>query len=150
MISIKRTTSANSDFISLVKRLDEDLKFRDGDEHLFHAQHNKIDTIKHVVVAYKNEVAVGCGAFKHFDGETAEVKRMFVSPQCRGEGIATKILNELELWALELNYKATVLETGVKYPEALALYQKHGYNPIPRYGQYEEVLSSRCFRKILI
>jgi len=149
MILIERTTSANNDFVSLVKLLDEDLKFRDGDEHLFHAQYNKIDKINHVVVAYKNRVAVGCGAFKHFDSQTAEVKRMFVSPHCRGEGVATKILNELELWARELNYKNTILETGVKYPEAIALYQKKGYKPIPRYGQYEQVLSSRCFQKNL-
>ncbi len=150
MISIERTTSANSNFVSLVQLLDRDLKYRDGEEHLFHAQYNKIDHIRHVVVAYKNQVAVGCGAIKHFDDQTAEVKRMFVSPDCRGEGIATKILNELELWARELNYEATVLETGVKYPEAIALYQKHGYIPIPRYGQYEHVLSSRCFKKTLI
>ena len=124
MLTIKRTTSANSDFITLVKLLDSDIKIRDGDEHLFHAQYNKIDSINHVVVAYKNQVAVGCGAFKHYDDQTAEVKRMFVSPECRGEGIATKVLNELENWAQELNYTTTVLETGIKYPEAIALYQK--------------------------
>ncbi|MBA3985720.1 MAG: GNAT family N-acetyltransferase [Flavobacteriales bacterium] len=149
MSLLVRTNSTNKDFVSLVKLLDQDLKFRDGEEHLFHAQYNKIDHIHHVVVAYKNQVAVGCGAIKHFDDTTAEVKRMFVSPDCRGEGIATKILNALEHWARELNYEATVLETGVKYPEAIALYQKHGYIPIPRYGQYEQVLSSRCFRKKL-
>jgi putative acetyltransferase len=149
MISIQRTTATNNDFVALIKRLDEDIKVRDGEEHLFHAQYNKIDHIHHVVVAYKNQVAVGCGAIKHFDGETAEIKRMFVSPNCRGEGIATKILTELEQWARELNYKVTILETGVKYPEAIALYQKHGYTPIPRYGQYEQVLSSRCFTKSL-
>ncbi len=150
MFTIKRTTSANSAFITLVKLLDSDIKIRDGDEHLFHAQYNKIDTINHVVIAYKNQDAVGCGAFKHFDDQTAEVKRMFVSPKYRGEGIATKVLIELENWAQELNYTTTVLETGIKYPEAIALYQKNGYTPIPRYGQYEEVLSSRCFKKELI
>ncbi len=149
MISIKRTTAANNDFISLVKLLDKDIKHRDGDEHLFHAQYNKIEHINYVVVAYKNERPVGCGAIRHFDGPTAEVKRMFVSHNCRGEGIATKLLDELESWARELDYTATVLETGTKYPEAIALYQKHGYTPIPRYGQYEHVLSSRCFKKSL-
>ncbi|MEX0997937.1 MAG: GNAT family N-acetyltransferase [Flavobacteriaceae bacterium] len=147
MISVERTTATNNDFVSLIKLLDEAIKVRDGEEYYFHAQYNNLDYIHHVVVAYKNQVAVGCGAIKHFDDQTAEVKRMFVSPHCRGEGIATKILNELELWARELNYKAAVLETGVNYQEALALYQKHGYKPIPRYGQYEQVLSSLCFKK---
>lgn len=149
MISIQRTTATNNDFVLLIKRLDEDIKVRDGEEHLFHAQYNKTDHIHHVLVAYKNKTAVGCGAIKHFDNQTAEIKRMYVSTDYRGKGIATKILNALELWARELNYKHTILETGVKYHEALALYQKHGYSPIPRYGQYEKMLSSRCFKKSL-
>ena len=91
MIAIKniRTDSTNLDFQELVKELDIDLAIRDGEEHSFFAQFNKIDLIKHVVVAYINNEAVGCGAIKHYEDNTMEIKRMFVKPNNRGKGIAT-------------------------------------------------------------
>ncbi len=150
MNTFVRTTSANKDFLHLISYLDAELAIRDGDEYAFHAQYNKTDTIKHVLVAYHKKTAVGCGAFKHYDDSTAEIKRMYVSPECRGLGIATALLTHLEVWARELSYTHCLLETGEKYPEAIALYQKKGYNRIPNYGQYTAVKSSRCFKKVLI
>ncbi|MTI31394.1 GNAT family N-acetyltransferase [Xanthovirga aplysinae] len=149
MIQLKRTNSKDSDFVRLVKSLDEDLQVRDGDEHSFFAQFNKIDLIQNVVVAYNNGKALGCGAIKPYNNEIMEVKRMFVSSEARGKGIATLILKELEKWAQELNYNGCILETGEKQPEAIGLYVKSGYERIPNYGPYVEVNSSFCFRKKL-
>lgn len=149
MLKIIRTNSSDGDFINLVKLLDMDLQIRDGNDHPFYAQYNKIDNIKYAVVAYWNEVPVGCGAIKQYDVETMEVKRMFVNPELRGKGIATKVLLELENWAKELNFKKCILETGKKQPEAIRLYQKNGYKPIPNFGQYENVENSVCFEKDL-
>ena len=101
------------------------------------------------MVAYENEIPIGCGAIKMFDTKTMEVKRMFVAPEYRGKGIAHKILIELELWTIELGYNRCVLETGINQPEALALYHKSGYKRISNYGQYEHVESSFCFEKKL-
>src|SRR5687767_10536240 len=101
MLKIIRTDSDNVDFRELVKDLDADLAIRDGDLHGYYAQFNKIDTIKNVVVAYEDETAVGCGAFKKFDDESVEIKRMFVRPENRGQGAAVEILTELENWARE-------------------------------------------------
>ena len=92
MIIIKRTDSDNKDFIELVKHLDADLAKRDGDDHPFYTQFNKIDKIKHAVVAYENDIPVGCGAIKEFSPNIMEVKRMYTLPDCRGKGIATQIL----------------------------------------------------------
>ena len=133
----------------MVKELDADLKIRDGEEHLFYAQFNKIDRIKHVVVVYVEDKAVGCGAIKEFSPDTVEVKRMYVQSDKRDRGIASFILKELEQWAAELNYSKCVLETGKKQPEALRLYAKNGYSIIPNYGQYENVENSVCFEKNL-
>ncbi len=105
MIKLKRTTSENPDFKILNNKLDKELTIRDGDEHAFFDQYNKIDSIKHIVLAYENEEALGCGAIKNFDEETAEIKRMFVVTKGRGKKIATSILTELESWARELGYK---------------------------------------------
>lgn len=147
MISITRTDSNNKDFISLVKLLDTDLAERDGEDHPFYAQFNKIDKIKYVAVAYKNDKPVSCGAIKEYSSNTMEVKRMFTLPESRGKGIATRVLIELEKWTKELGYKNCILETGKKQPEAIALYKKNGYNLIPNFGQYAGVDNSICFKK---
>jgi GNAT superfamily N-acetyltransferase len=74
---------------------------------------------------------------------------MYVLPEYRGMGIAQSVLQELEKWAAELGYQYCVLETGMKQPEAIRLYEKSGYHQIPNYGQYENVATSVCFRKEL-
>lgn len=149
-LKIIRTDSGNADFRALVKLLDAELAIRDGAEHAFYAQFNKINTIRNAVVAYKNERAVGCGAFREYESNVAEIKRMFVKPEERGRGVAGKILTELENWARELDYTECILETGIKQPEAIRLYQKSGYEKIPSYGQYLNVENSVCMRKIIV
>ena len=132
MIKILRTDSENEDFIDLVKHLDADLAERDGDDHAFYDQFNKLDLIKHALVLYDNEIPVGCGAIKEFDQTTLEVKRMFTIPESRGKGFAIKILSELEKWAAEMFYEKCILETGKKQPEAIRLYKKNGYTRIAK------------------
>lgn len=149
MIILTRTNSGNPEFKKLVLELDADLKIRDGDEAPFFAQYNKIDAIKYVVLAFENDMPVGCGAIKEYNTEIMEVKRMYVPPNYRGKGIASLVLKELEKWAKELNYQKCILETGKKQPEAIRLYIKNNYRSIPNYGQYEHVESSVCFEKQL-
>lgn len=149
MIETIRTDSSNADFIQLVKELDTDLAKRDGSDHSFYAQFNKIDAIKHALVLLENSQPVACGAIKEFDKETMEVKRMYTLPENRGKGIASKVLQALEIWAAELQYKKCVLETGKRQPEAIALYTKNGYTIIPNYGQYIGMDNSVCFEKLL-
>lgn len=150
MLKLIRTNSDNPDFTELIKYLDAYLAEKDGEEHSFYAQYNKVDTIKHVVVAYQNNQALACGAIKEYTPNTMEVKRMYTSPQSRGQGIATKVLAELEQWAAQLGYEKCVLETGKKQTEAIELYKKNKYKLIPNYGQYAGVENSYCFKKELI
>ena len=147
MITCIRTNYQNKDFQKLVAELDTDLKIRDGEEHDFYSQFNKIDHLKHAVVAYENEMPVGCGAIKEFAAGTMEVKRMYVPLRHRQKGIASKVLLELETWARELNCNRCTLETGKRQPEAIGLYRKNGYKIIPNYGQYQSVENSVCFEK---
>lgn len=144
---ISRTDSSNSEFIRLVALLDTDLANRDGEENAFYAQFNGITTLKHCVVFYHNDIAIGCGALKSFDDNSMEIKRMYVSRDYRRKGIASLLLTELEKWAKELGYSACVLETGLRQPEALVLYKKNHYEPIPNYPPYEHMKNSVCFRK---
>jgi len=147
MTQLIRTDSENKDFIVLVRALDADLAERDGADHSFYSQFNKIAKIKFVVVAYENETPVACGAIKEYDADTMEVKRMYVIPAYRGKGIARQVLTALENWAAEMLYKKCVLETGKRQPEAIRLYTTNGYRQIPNYGQYENVENSLCFEK---
>ncbi len=148
-MQIKRTDSRELDFINLVRELDKELSIRDGADHSFYAQYNKIDLIKQVVLVYQDDKAVACGAIKHYSEESMEVKRMYVPSAWRGKGFASVVLNELESWSRELGYKKCVLETGKKQPEAIQLYLKCGYRIIPNYGQYTGVENSVCFEKVL-
>jgi len=149
-LKLKRTTSQNTDFSDLIVKLDANLASRNGEMQEYFNQFNKIDAIRHVIVAYVNGIAVGCGAIKQFDAKSVEVKRMFVSEEFRGRGIARKILNELENWAKELSYTSIVLETSNVQVEAVELYNKSGYAVIENYGQYAGIESSICFKKELL
>ena len=149
MISLLRTDSNNEAFIGLVNLLDQDLAERDGDEHAFYDQFNKVINLRLVVVAYDDNNAISCGAIKEFSPIAMEVKRMYTLPAYRGKGIATLVLGELEKWAADLSYAKCVLETGKKQPEAIMLYQKNGYRIINNYGQYIGIENSVCFEKDL-
>lgn len=147
MIKIYRTDAQHPDFIELVRHLDAELAERDGDDHAFYAQYNKIDMINHTVVVYTNNIPVSCGAFKHYIPGIVEIKRMYTVPEHRGQGFATRVLSELEQWAAQLKYKKCILETGQRQPEAIGLYENNGYTRIPNFGQYTHVENSLCFEK---
>ncbi len=149
MIVYKRTNSDNTDFKMLVFELDRYLATINGEANDFFAQYNKIDSIQNVIVAYSNDKAVGCGAMKKYEKDVMEIKRMFVPVEERGKGIATNILNELQIWTKELGYHKCILETSDKMPDAINLYKKNHYRIIPNYGQYTDVISSVCFEKEL-
>jgi putative acetyltransferase len=149
MLTLLRCNSDNPDFKRLVALLDRDLNGRYGDLQSDYDQFNVVELIDTVVVARMDDQAVGCGCFKPFDGDTVEIKRMFVVSDHRGKGIAGRILDELEHWAVESGFSRSVLETGIKQTEAIGLYQKKGYAKIENYGQYIGMENSVCFGKRL-
>ncbi|GAC1422339.1 MAG: GNAT family N-acetyltransferase [Flavisolibacter sp.] len=149
MIQLVRSDSRNKDFMQLVEALDKDLSQRDGEDHAHYAPLNQIQNINQVVIAYNASKAMACGGMKQYSNEAVEIKRMFTTPEGRRMGLATLVLKELEAWALELDFKKCVLETGKRQPEALALYHKNGYKPIANYGPYSEMENSVCFEKLI-
>lgn len=148
-MKIVRSDALNPDFIELVKYLDEELAIKDGDNHTFYAQFDKIDKINNTVIVYENGIAIGCGAIKKFGEGIMEIKRIYTSPENRGKGIAAIILKELESWADELGYKKCILETGTNNPVAIGLYKKNDYRIISNYAQYVGIETSVCFEKYL-
>ena len=125
-VRIVKTTSENPDFVNLISALDKSLWERYPELKSDYWGNNILEINPNVVILYLEEKAVGCGCFKKYDKNTIEIKRMFVSPDVRGMGLAQTILLELEAWASNLGYSFSVLETLYKQKEAIALYQKTG------------------------
>jgi len=149
MTTVRRTTSEDADFGTLVKLLDEELHGTYGSLQAIYDKHNVIHSIDTVVVVSADDKPAGCGCFRRFDDTSVEIKRMFVKPEHRGRGISKEILAELERWAIELCYTRAVLETGNKQLAAIELYQRRGYERIPNYGEYAGIKTSICFEKHL-
>ena len=93
---------------------------------------------------------VGCGALRQIDEDTAEIKRMYVAPAGRRQGMARRILIELERRALSFGYRAIRLETGIRQPEAQHLYESLGYQRIAGFGPYIGNPTSVCYEKVLL
>ncbi|WP_185972584.1 GNAT family N-acetyltransferase [Georgenia yuyongxinii] len=93
--------------------------------------------------------AAGCVALVQLERAVGEVKRMFVAPSFRGRGIATRLLAGLEMRARAAGMVRLVLETGVRQPESVALYEKAGFGPVAPYGSHVGSSLSLCFAKDL-
>jgi GNAT superfamily N-acetyltransferase len=87
-------------------------------------------------IAYIDGCSVGCGAVRRIEPLVAEIKRMYVAPSARGQGVGRQILSALEAEARRLGAIRLVLETGPRQPEAIALYTRAGFSPIPLFGDY--------------
>jgi GNAT superfamily N-acetyltransferase len=100
---------------------------------------------------YREGAPVGCGALRVLDAETAELKRMFVSPAVRGMGLGRRLVAALEAEARAMGVRRLVLETGVRQAAALALYRATGFDLIPLYGEYRlSPETSVCLGKDLL
>jgi putative acetyltransferase len=90
------------------------------------------------LVAIRGDVAIGCCALRRLSDNSGEIKRMYVVPEERGRGVAKVLLMAIEDAARTLGIMRLVLETGVRQPEAIRLYERHGFARIPRFGDYME------------
>ncbi|MDE7249662.1 MAG: GNAT family N-acetyltransferase [Lachnospiraceae bacterium] len=145
------TDGYNKDFILLCHELDKFLNELVGGEEnrAKYIQYNKVDDIHDVVIAYDNDIPVGSASFKKYDDENAEVKRVFVKKEYRGQGISNELMKMLEQRAREKGFKYFILESGEPLISAMALYRKIGYKVIPNYGQYVDMKDSVCMKKKL-
>jgi len=80
---------------------------------------------------------------------TGEVKRLYVAGDLRGRGIARRLMAELERSARQVGFRRFVLETGTAQPEAIALYEAIGYEPIESFGDHVGSERQRCYGKRL-
>jgi len=150
-LDIRRSTLASADAAPLIAALNAELKAtfpEPGATHvsLTGAQVEAGDGA--FLVAYLDDVAVGCGAVRRLDEATAELKRMYVDPSVRGRGIGRALVETLEREARQLGVTRIVLETGTRLAAAIRLYEGMGYERIPLFGEYvSSPDTSLCFGK---
>ena len=147
--NIKKASAKSDEITTLTNELHKELEIIYGGG-IIEEFIEENETMLVFYLAYdRDENAVACGALKDFDINTAEIKRMYVKPEFRGLGISKKILSALEQHARESHYQRLILETGLKQPEAISLYEKYGYKPLKCYGRHANDSDSRCFEKFI-
>lgn len=137
MIKVSRETPCQDEVVALIRQSDALM------QSLYPAESNHLVDIDalaepqvHFFVAREGGRALGCGAFVIAGGKHAEMKRVFVDPAARGKGVARIIMEALEREAAKLDIGVMQLETGIKQPEAIALYRKFGYVERGPFGSY--------------
>ena len=123
---------------------------------LYPAESNHLDPIETLagddvtfLAAFVAGEMVGCGAVKRMHGRYGEIKRMYVEPCARGRGVGKALIEALESTLLRCGIRLVRLETGVRQPEALFLYERCGYVRIPPFGDYPDDPLSVFFEKRL-
>ena len=136
----------------LIRALDAELEERYPEEG---ANHFRLDTDEVsgdrgvFLVAYLGDEPIACGAIRRLNEDDAEIKRMYVDPGTRGSGVGRRMLAELVSLGRGFGVKRIVLETGKRQVEALALYERAGFELIPRFGEYADSPLSLCLAKDL-
>jgi putative acetyltransferase len=145
------TEGCNQDFMELCHLLDNHLnKIASGEKNRAqYIQYNTLKDIHDVVLAYNDNVPVGCASFKFYENRVAEVKRVFIKEEFRGKGISKQLMRLLEKRAIEKGFCKLVLESGAPLVEAMGLYKQLDYFIIENYGQYKDLKESICMQKIL-
>ncbi len=146
-----KTDGKDPVFAEMCSRLDAFLNQKIGVEkqQQQYNKYNQCDDIHDVMIVFHDKEPVGCGAYKPFDEETVELKRIYVEGALRGLGIGKELVRRLEEDARRAGFHYAVLETGRKLTGAVKLYQKMGYEIIPNYGQYVDMPESICMSKKL-
>ena len=150
-VEIRREAFDSPTAAQLLTELDADLAERYGDGDQVQAEASEFEPpAGQFLVLYIDGVAVACGGYRRLDAQTAELKRMYVRPAGRRQGLARQVLAELESDAARAGYRQMWLETGLPQLEAVSLYPSAGYTPITSFGQYSWAPDQRCYGKSLV
>jgi len=135
-ITIERVPERTDEVRALIFELDSELAVAYPPEQLHGLTLNSLfESHVQFFIARLDGAAVGCGGVAFFDG-FAEVKRMYVRAAARGDGIAQALLAHLEAVAREAGTPLLRLETGVRQPAAIRLYERFGFNPCNAFPPY--------------
>ncbi len=145
---ITTENTPSQECLSLISHMTAEVSQRYQLDHSVTSAFNPSDAALFVLARLDGK-AVGCGALRPLEPTVAEVKRMYVLPEARGQGIARQILSALEHAARQQGYTHTRLQTGLLQPEAIHLYESTGYHRIPCPNHPTQDPLTVCFEKQL-
>jgi GNAT superfamily N-acetyltransferase len=152
-VRIRRSTLGSPDAARLIAALNAELTMTFPEPGATHFSLSDAEVVAGdgaFVVAWLDDVAVGCGAVRRLDEAMAEIKRMYVDPSVRGRGVGRTLVEALEREARLVGVTRIVLETGTRLAPAIRLYEAMGYARIPLFGEYlSSPGTSLCFGKSL-
>lgn len=111
--------------------------------------YNMSESVTDVVIAYYNDIAIGCAGLKKYSDTDVEIKRVWIEPDYRGNHIATCLMEILENQAKKQGYQRIILQTRKIMTDALRLYSKCGYYQIDNYPPYDKLEGAICMAKDL-
>lgn len=111
--------------------------------------YNISNSITDVVIAYCDNIAIGCAGLKRYSDDDVEVKRVWVEPDYRGKHIAADLMEMLENQAKQQGFKRIILQTRESMTDAVRLYSKRGYYQMDTYPPYDKLEGAICFAKDL-
>ena len=146
-MEIRFVTAESADFRTLAAQLDAYYFTLVGDIQLQYAEPNRPENMTALAVGYEDAMPIACGAWKAIDGQTAEIKRIYVLPEFRRRGIATALIASLEENAANSGRHKLILETAVDTTGSHQLYLSLGYQIRNYYGSPAGAENCLCFEK---
>ena len=111
--------------------------------------YNISESIQDVLIAYINDKAVACAGLKNHNESDAEIKRVWVEPEYRRNGIALAMMDRIEDKACHMGFKRAILQTREVMTDAMGLYMNRGYYRIDNYPPYDKLEGAVCLAKDL-
>ena len=97
------------------------------------------------LVGLAGDDPVACGGVRPYGDDAGELAKVWVSPAARGTGLGRALLAALVAHARARGLSRLVLQTGTEQPEAVSLYEREGWTPVPPYGPYRDDPRCRCY-----
>lgn len=139
LIAVERLTDLTPEAAALLDALDRNLGAFYSDEQMHGLEVEALfQPNVHFFIARLAGTAVGCGGVALRDG-FAEVKRMYTDEAVRGRGVAKALLTHLESVARDAGLPLLRLETGIHQHEAIAFYERLGFELCDAFGDYADM-----------
>ena len=95
------------------------------------------EQLRCVIVRDEGNAPAGCGALLFHEDGSAEIKRVYIRPECRGKKLGERIVSAIEGIASGKNSRLLQLETGIHQQPAIALYRRCGYEICDAFPPYK-------------
>lgn len=150
-VEYKWTNGENADFVKFYQITEDFYSSLVGGEsnRRSFVPYNASAEIPTVLIAYLQGKAVACAGLKKYSEQAAEIKRVWVQPDARGQHIASRMMDLVEQKAKDEGFAKVILQTRPQMKEAVGMYTKRGYQLIDNYPPYDKLVGAICFSKEL-